>query len=93
MLQNVLLEHSAILLICIKQLSVFWSSFEWPLKRGFTEVTFKESESPHLTALTGCSEICFMFINVPHFQDFRSKETVVTRGPFLHNTSYVVRNV
>ena len=31
--------HSAILLTCIKRLSVlktyFWSSFEWPLKTGF----------------------------------------------------------
>ena len=34
------LEHSAILLTCIKQQSVlknnFWSSLEWPLKTGFT---------------------------------------------------------
>ena len=35
-----LLEHSSILLISIKRLLVlntyFWSSFEWPLKTGFT---------------------------------------------------------
>ena len=34
------MEHSAILLTCIKQKSVlktnFWSFFEWPLKTGFT---------------------------------------------------------
>ena len=35
-----LLEHSAILLTCIKRLSVFKTNFgflfEWPLKTGFT---------------------------------------------------------
>ena len=39
-LQNALLEHSAILLTCIKLPSVFktlvLSIFEWPLKTGFT---------------------------------------------------------
>ena len=37
-------EHSAILLTCIKRLSVsktnFWSSFGWPLKTYFTVVAF-----------------------------------------------------
>ena len=37
------LEHSAILLTCSKYYSVlknnFWSSFEWPLKTGFTVYT------------------------------------------------------
>ena len=41
-LQNALLEHSAILLTCIKRLSVlknnFGLFFEWPLKTGFTEL-------------------------------------------------------
>ena len=37
---TIIMKHSAILLTCIKRLSVlkpyFGSSFEWPLKTGFT---------------------------------------------------------
>ena len=45
-LMKVPLEHSAILLTCIKRYSVlktnFWSSlFEWPLKTGFTVFSFE----------------------------------------------------
>ena len=39
-MQNALLEHSAILLTCIKlpfvNKTYFWASFEWPFKTGFT---------------------------------------------------------
>ena len=43
-MQNSPGEHSAILLTCIKQLSVlktyFCSYFEWSLKKGFTVISF-----------------------------------------------------
>ena len=46
-----LLEHSAILLICIKRQFIFSLLIEWPFKTGFTvynSTDYFETELPHL---------------------------------------------
>ena len=81
-------EHSAILLTCIKRLLVlktyFWSSFEWPLKTGFTVYTIMEIICPlvhfstsdtvptRLLSLTLISKTGIMMVEFGHVTDIIS---------------------
>ena len=69
-------EHSAVLLTCIKRLSViktyFWSSFEWPLKTAFT--VFCEWEPVlhqcHLKAAQNATDVIMKIIKMSLSGDF-----------------------
>ena len=55
-------RHSAILLTCIKRLSVLqpyiWSSFEWPLKTGFTVLSLSMKCSCSFQQCCSCQFCC-----------------------------------
>ena len=67
MLQNALLEHSAIFLTCINQYLVlkpnFGLLFEWPLNTGFTVNNFRTSRKNYISYSFTAFYLCNYAVN------------------------------